>query len=247
MKKKYDFIVSIGEACICSESLRKSLLQIKSFPFDWLFSHDILTNIDIILNGFQDFLNKDFLEQYSVNKVSDDNSRNWSYIYKNTKYQFKFVHDFKYDVDFEESYPNVVKKYQRRIDRFYKSIEDARSILFVYIERPKTDNQIQNLDLLVEYQKKLEEKFPDKNIDILYFRMDWDRKYKDRIEKQLSEHITFCQFYYSKYPFEVPKIVGNYFTLMKALKAKATLDIPIWRKIINPLIVLKLTIKKYLK
>ena len=248
MKKKYDFIASIGEACICSESLRKSLLQIKSLPFDWLLSHDILTNLDIVLNDFKDFLMEDYLEQSGENKPNDDNKRNWSYVYKNTKYQLNFIHDFKYGIEFEENYPKVVQKYQRRIDRFFKSIEDAKSILFVYIERPKTnEEQIADLNLLVDYQKKLEEKFPNKNIDILYFRMDWDRKYKDRIEKQLSEHVTFCQFYYSKYPKEVLKIVGNYFILMKALKDKASLNIPLWRKIINPLIVLKLTMKKYLK
>ncbi|MBR2524918.1 hypothetical protein IKE67_00475, partial [bacterium] len=194
---------------ICSESLRKSLMQIKSFPFDWLLSHDIFTNLEIVLNDFQDFLNKDYLIQTADNKPNDDNKRHWSYVYKNTKYHLNFIHDFKYGVEFEENYKNVLNKYQRRIERFYKSIEDAKSVLFVYIERPKTDVQIQELDLLVNYQQKLEEKFPDKNIDILYFRMDWDRKYKDRIEKQLSEHVTFCQFYYSKYPFEVPKIVGN--------------------------------------
>lgn len=247
MKEKYDFIVSIGEACICSESLRKSLMQIKSYPFDWLLSHDIFTNLDVVLNDFQDFLNKDYLIKTIENKPNDDNKKNWSYVYKNTKYQLDFIHDFKYGVDFEENYKNVLNKYQRRINRFYKSIEDAKSVLFVYIERPKTDVQIQELDLLVDYQHKLEEKFPDKNIDILYFRMDWDKKYKNRIEKHLSEHVTFCQFYYSKYPFEVPKIVGNYFTLMKALNDKATLNIPLWRKIVNPLVVLKLIIKKYLK
>lgn len=248
MKKKYDFVVSIGEACVCSESLRKSLLQIKSYPFDWLASNDILTNLDIVINDFKDFLNKDLLEQKNTNKTLDANQRNWRDTYRNTKYNFVFVHDFDYNVSFEESYPNVLKKYQRRIDRFYKSIEEANSVLFVYIERPKTnEEQISDLDLLVEYQKKLEEKFPNKNIDILYFRMDWERKYKDRIEKQLSEHVTFCQFYYSKYPYEVPKIVGNYFVLVRALKAKASLNIPLWRKVINPLIVLNLTIKKYLK
>ncbi len=73
MKKKYDFIVSIGEACICSESLRKSLLQIKSYPFDWILSHDILTNLDIVLNDFNDFLNKDYLQEKCVNKPNDDN------------------------------------------------------------------------------------------------------------------------------------------------------------------------------
>ncbi len=73
------------------------------------------------------------------------------------------------------------------------------------------------------------------------------RKYKKRIETRLSDNVIYCQFYYSKYPKEVEKIVGHYFAIIKTLKSKASLNIPIWRKIINPLIVLKLTLKKYLK
>lgn len=247
MKKKYDFIVSIGEACICSESLRKAMMQIKSYPFDWIKSHDIITNIEIILNNFQDFFNKDYLQEKYINKPKDDNERNWSYVYTNTKYNLDLIHDFRYGIEFEENYKNVVEKYQRRIDRFYKSIENSKSVLLVYIERPKTEEQITDLNLLVEYQQKLAEKFPDKCIDILYFRMDWERKYKNRIEKQLSDHVTYLQFYYSKYPKEVEKIVGHYFTIIRALNVKASLNIPLWRKIINPLIVFKLTLKKYLK
>ena len=113
-----------------------------------------------------------------------------------------------------------------------------------YLKKQKmySDNTVKNYELdILEFKKYIDDK------DVNYKDAETLKKYKDRIEKQLSENVTFCQFYYSKYPYEVQKIVGNYFIIIKALKSKASLNIPFWRKFINPLIVLKLTIKKYLK
>lgn len=44
-KEKYDLILSIGEACSCTQALRKSNLQIFSYPFDWLFGASFETEV----------------------------------------------------------------------------------------------------------------------------------------------------------------------------------------------------------
>ena len=57
--KKFDLICSIGEDCACSMYLNKFKLRNASYPFDWLTKSNFDTRINLILNNFKDFCNKE--------------------------------------------------------------------------------------------------------------------------------------------------------------------------------------------
>ena len=56
MAEKYDLIFGIGEACSCTQILRKSLLQNCSYPLDWLYGLDFSKRVDILVSEFSDFI-----------------------------------------------------------------------------------------------------------------------------------------------------------------------------------------------
>ena len=67
-----------------------------------------------IENNFDGFLDYEYLIQ---------NKLNHSY-YKNTKYNISFFHEFEKYKSLKDQLPNVKNKYNRRINRFYESINE---------------------------------------------------------------------------------------------------------------------------
>ena len=61
-KNKYDLIMSIGEACFCSQSLRYRNLQRYSYPLDWGFGGNFEKRLSIVKNKFDEHFKKEFLE-----------------------------------------------------------------------------------------------------------------------------------------------------------------------------------------
>ena len=158
---KFDLVISIGEDCACSSYLRRCKLQDFSYPFDWLTKAAFTTRLDLILNDFEDFLNKDNL--YQLEKPKTDNAdKNCDY-WADKKYDFYYYHDFPAGVAFDEAYPKVKAKFDRRIKRLYEQISNSGKILFVWWSR----NNHQNEETVIDYYKKLTQKFPAKSIYLL--------------------------------------------------------------------------------
>lgn len=159
--KKFDLIFSLGEDCACTSYLRRFNLQEYSYPFDWLTKADFFTRMDLFINDFSGFLEKDNLtivaysHQKAINKATDD--------YRDTKTGFYFYHDFDTKIPFDESFALVKGKYQRRIKRLYRQIQSAQDILIVWWSRDKH----QDIDKVKNSHAILSQKFPSKNISML--------------------------------------------------------------------------------
>lgn len=110
MKQHY---ISLGYFCSIATELECLGLRNESSPFDWLIS-DFEGVILAIKNRFADFVEYDYLKQ----------NRYHHQYYLNTKYNIQFFHDFTQYATLKEQLPMVQKKYQRRIERFYKSISE---------------------------------------------------------------------------------------------------------------------------
>ena len=110
--------ISLGYFCSVAIELERFGIREESSPFDWLIS-DFKGVISAIENNFEDFLTYDYLSQ-------DKNHPN---IYRNTKYNIDFYHDFNPYCELKQQLPNVKAKYIRRITRFYESVK--RPTLFV--------------------------------------------------------------------------------------------------------------------
>lgn len=199
-KKKYDFIFSIGEACACTQGLRKSDLQLGSFPFDWMYGGNFSVRIDVFLNHFTQFINKEDL--VFLNKTNNE-PQNLCDVYQNKKNGLTFNHDFKTNVDFDKMYDEVAAKYSRRIKRLFENIDKAQSLLLVYQEATITETKLSDDSILLEALDKIKSKYPQKKINILYIASDLSMKPGTYKEYEISENIT--------------KVVGNY----KEIKANA--------------------------
>ncbi len=103
--------ISLGYFCSVALDLERMGLRNESSPFDWVVS-DFEGVITAIREHFADFLNYNYLAQ---NEKSHG-------IYKNTKYNITFHHDFDKYKALTRQIDAVQKKYARRIERFYKTI-----------------------------------------------------------------------------------------------------------------------------
>lgn len=117
LNKKFDFICSIGEDCACSLYIRKFRLQNASYPFDWLTKATFQTRLNLILNEFEDFLNISYFKFLPKTQKITDTRCDY---YENQKLDLYFYHDFLRDTPFDQAFPEVKAKYERRIERFYK-------------------------------------------------------------------------------------------------------------------------------
>ena len=167
--KYYDYIFSLGRSCHTAISLKTLFLIGESDVFDW--SGGVLFDkcgvggfegkVNLICNNFENFLNiEDFEEFEHAPNNKHKNIRN-----RHTGLQY--LHDFPRDVPLEEEFPNFCEKYQRRISRLYKKLEEANSVCFVFI----TWEEYISDDLILKAQNKLNEKFNNK-IDILVLQND---------------------------------------------------------------------------
>lgn len=134
-----------------------------------------------------------------------------------TKYDFDIVfnHDFLKSLDFEEAYPLVKEKYDRRIRRLLEKIKNANSVLVVYLEIPTSNHiEVSNQEILQGYSI-LKEKFGDK-INLLYIK---NSRCETKIEEFENGKITrvTCDYkkYGSGYDYEVrkSKIVSIFYKL----------------------------------
>lgn len=130
MRKKFDIIYSIGRDCACSDYLFHNKLRLCSGPLDWLTNASVEQRFEMLLNDFKDFLNsKDF--QFLPKDPNVFNDEKCDY-YENIKTGFYFYHDFPIGIPFEKTFPEVQKKYSRRIKRFYENINKKERVLLVW-------------------------------------------------------------------------------------------------------------------
>lgn len=121
---KFDLVVSMGEDCACAMYLRKSSLRDASYPFDWLCHATFERRIECLKNHFDGFLEKENMRRLDKPTTGLRDLENDSYEDVNTG--FYFYHDFKENVPFDIVFSGVKNKYERRIERLYKNIENVK-------------------------------------------------------------------------------------------------------------------------
>ncbi|MDD3436743.1 MAG: DUF1796 family putative cysteine peptidase [Candidatus Gastranaerophilales bacterium] len=159
--KTYDLIFSIGQACSCTENLRLYKLQNFSYPFDWLYGSNFNGRIEIVKSKFKDFINKeDLTYRHPVKSIFCD-------AYENKSNGLVFNHDFPAGVELDKSYDEIKAKYDRRIARLLKQIEESQKVLLVYISLPSQKDLPSKYDL-IKAQEDVQNTFPNTQCDILY-------------------------------------------------------------------------------
>lgn len=169
MAEKYDLIFSLGATPITSEILREKQLQIYDFPFDKIFGGDFLTRMNLFLSGC-----KNFIEQ--KNMIALKNTPKEGMIqYKDFQTGFIYPYDFNPALPIENNFPTVKLRYDKYIKNLRLCVNAAKKILIVYVEDPSIkENDETNSNLVLEAGQKLKEKYPNKEIHILYICNDED-------------------------------------------------------------------------
>lgn len=179
MRKKYDLVFGIGEACSCSSTLRRVGLQKVSYPLDWLFGSNFMGRCNLLASKFENFI--DFQDLiFTGNNNLDKN--NLCDIYENKRNTLFFNHDFPTGVSLNDSYQHIKDKYDRRINRLLEQIKDVQNILIVYLETPTTGHIVVPHDDIIKGYNNIIRAFPNKQIDLLYL--------SQRIEQTQTINLT---------------------------------------------------------
>ena len=199
--KKYDIIYSIGHDCSCSLYMIKAKLRACSGPFDWLTNADCKSRFELMLNDFEDFLKKDdlvLMPKPTLFPVSKNND-----YYKNIKNDLYFWHDFPADKTFEEAYPEIKQKYDRRIKRFYQNIGTKKRVLLVWFSKWHNTPDDVVVNLCGSFCKKM-----NKDIDFLFI----EHKEGAYIPKHYALSNNITRYYLHAKTFEtngIPTTLGN--------------------------------------
>lgn len=191
-KKKYDLIFGIGEACSCSSTLRHANLQIKSFPFDWLFGSTFLGRVNILVNNFKNLINLQDIECTGNNGIP----HHLCDIYTNKSNGLGFNHDFLSGVNPASVIDEISEKYQRRGNRLIEKANKSENILAVWIDSPGSNWQMKNDEDFIKGQELLQKKFKNAKLDLLVITWEKNLPYKQRKYEKLNENIEKYTFDY---------------------------------------------------
>ena len=130
-KNKY---ISLGNDYLIKMVLKYFNKKEESFPLDWVKTSSFDTILNLFNNRFEDFIcNPELLiTEKKINRTQGKTKIIETYVYNNTKYNLQFFHDFPKDEEFIRIYPDVKKKYLRRINRLFDYL-DSNSFNFKFI------------------------------------------------------------------------------------------------------------------
>ncbi len=162
MRKSYDIIYSLGADCSCAEFMKMCDLRATSGPFDWLNNTDFSTRMQCVLDDFKDFFNKTDLRPLAPDIADNFEPVKGYRFYENTRNKFYYFHDFLDDKLFDDMFPFVPAKYDRRIMRFHKNLAQKRRVLLIWFSRNHNTDDKTVVDLCDRVCKKY-----NKTIDFL--------------------------------------------------------------------------------
>jgi hypothetical protein len=120
IKEKYN-IISLGCNCCPAAALRAMGLREKALPFDWINSN---------IKGLEECFKNNFKDFHKNLRINDNKTVVFD------KYFFEYVHDYplneidKKIVDnWEDYYPEILAKYERRIQRFLSIMREPIPLL----------------------------------------------------------------------------------------------------------------------
>lgn len=205
-KITYDLIFGMGQACGCSQTIRRAQLQFLSFPGDWTgpvysdpehpaFEHDFRNRCETLIAPPADFFKpEDFKKQVAVSNTGKQ-------VYINPKTRYVFNHDFTIGNDFAEELPKVVSRYRKRRDRLFEAIKSSKRVLVVRIDIPEGEYPA-SLDDCRYVRGRLTETFPGVKFDIALLSYNKDIPFEKRTYEEVEEglyHLAF-NFYDHNHP-----------------------------------------------
>jgi hypothetical protein len=170
--------ISLGSSCSIAENLRILNLRDQALPFDWIKVNNFKNVILMIEDNFSNLWDSN---NYELVKTSSkffylEENLNKKYvemdIYRNIKYNSVFYHDFPSNC--ENLYENFVKKYKKRCERFFNTIENNKSITFIREQINPKQISIDDLKMFHFLIKKVNSSLEFKLVIILNNFLNYD-------------------------------------------------------------------------
>ncbi len=150
IKGQYNAVFSLGHLCLTAIQLKNNDLRPFSGPLDWVTIHS-LTDLNLLLrNRFTGFMEPKNLRVIGYNTGKKKKEEGSTIYVSDDFYNIGSVHDFDVNqntLDHLATYPEVIEKYNRRIDRFIEKMSTSKRILFVRTEGEGSFKEAQELNL----------------------------------------------------------------------------------------------------
>ena len=218
VKRKYDLIFGLGNACSATQTLRAADLQFLSFPFDWVIlsgADDLDRRVATISDGFRGWFERKDLERIGVYEAGRKD------IYRNNATGTIFNHEFFIGDDLDEKFPAVRAKYDRRIARFLDLIRASRSMLVLRMDRPdqeKPTSETECRDALA----KLRALHPHAAFEMLHLAMARGVPFAARKTEDLGDGLFRIAFDYRDASPGVPPFAVRFADTAAAVASFAT-------------------------
>ncbi len=173
---KYDLIVPLGYACSCSQILRRAGLQLASFPWDWVGVPPPSERCRLICTGFKGWMNLEDLKWAGKNDTFGHEE------VRNARTGLIIMHDFAAGKTIEEQYPAITAKYERRIARLDRLLNESRRVLLVHIETPVSPGLLPPEDCR-KAMETMSAKYPGAKFDFLLVSLEPGRAIEDRVDE----------------------------------------------------------------
>lgn len=133
--------VSLGFDCSIAYNLRKYSLRQEAYPFDFIKTKNLTKLVNCLENDFKNFNPTQFDSNITTKYLNLSIMKPSDYIIAKNEYNMHFVHDFSSNNKIQ-----VIKKYQRRINRF-RNLNNKNIYFYRIIEKikPTTNNDILRL------------------------------------------------------------------------------------------------------
>lgn len=109
----FDNFISLGPWCPTASAMSKYGLRSWSGPFDWLVTPDFKNIMYFLEHDFKDFLLKENLENLPKDSTG----------FRDKRFEITFLHDKEYAVSLGKNYDKILRKYNKKIERFRKEIK----------------------------------------------------------------------------------------------------------------------------
>ncbi|HEY5563750.1 MAG TPA: DUF1796 family putative cysteine peptidase [Clostridiaceae bacterium] len=173
--KNYDAIFCLGSNCQGIYYIKQHNLCCGNNPTDWLSTHSLPLLIDQIHKKFINFM---ALENLSIIGVDKGNHAVFDPVYNCASY-----HEFPLNETLEEAYPKFKETLQRRIKRFYSTLDKSKNVLFIRVS--PYPNETEMLTVLLNVLST----YTDAKINLVYIEL------KDNITEMIEvghEHNLIC-------------------------------------------------------
>ena len=168
MAETYDLVASLGANCSAAHNINLRGLRRVALPFDWTYVVDEKPYLWLaahLQDRFTDLCLRENLERILPGHPEWTAAHKGFLKYVDRGSGFRFVNHFRRPIDEGGEYERVHGMLRRRIDRFYRTLESAKRVLFVL----GTEVEIRD-GTLVSLGSAFRDRFPETDFQFEFVR-----------------------------------------------------------------------------